>query len=518
MPSADREKSNGKKLGFNPVHLNRCLYVYDGLFDLAVEHIQQKSAINHCIEVSIKQKQNASTKKIVNFKGEGYKFKEYICTQNRKARYKDPGIDKDIFREILKQYLDTVLDINKDCRKIQNAKKRDFDTAFWYLPDENSSAEETEKIKQTNLSELKQIWPRKVNEYKKKDEIVATSFPEGPITSSSPFYFKRENIDLLCQHVIEQPGSLLRIKAPMLMGKTSLLLNLGTYARNIGYDTVYLRMDSANKSTFDDVDIFLKWFCSRINKKLQIETDVESHWKSNIGNSNDKCTDFFEEEVLPVCDSPLLLALDNIERLFTHKELADDFFGMLRGWHETWKDQNDSIWKNIRLILAYSTEEYIPLNVKTSPFNVGTAVELDELNTHQIEQLAQQYQLDIEQDALKELIDMVGGHPYLIQIALYNLQKQNFSHRELINTASTPAGVYDHHLRMLLSSLQRAPGNIYTDLSNTLKQIMISDNPVYVDSKKTYMLHSLGIVKKRGNSVEPRCKLYREYFCRELGA
>lgn len=45
-------------------------------------------------------------------------------------------------------------------------------------------------------------------------------FPEGSVSLDSPFYVERCNIEALCCETVVKPGSLIRIKAPEMMGKT----------------------------------------------------------------------------------------------------------------------------------------------------------------------------------------------------------------------------------------------------------------------------------------------------------
>ena len=103
--------------------------------------------------------------------------------------------------------------------------------------------------------------------------------------------------------------------------------------------------------------------------------------------------------------------------------MIEDFFGMLRGWHE--KGKISTIWQNLRLIMAHSTEVYLPLDLNQSPFNAGVPIELLELNAKQIENLATLHQFDWSEIEIARLMDKLGGHPYLIRLAMYYTTWQN---------------------------------------------------------------------------------------------
>ncbi|HAA31992.1 MAG TPA: hypothetical protein DCE56_35185, partial [Cyanobacteria bacterium UBA8553] len=52
---------------------------------------------------------------------------------------------------------------------------------------------------------------------------------------------------------------------------------------------------------------------------------------------------------------------------------------------------------------------------------------------------------------------MVGGHPYLVSVALYYLHREKIALKELLQGAPTPTGIYSHHLRGYLAMLKDQP-------------------------------------------------------------
>lgn len=202
--------------------------------------------------------------------------------------------------------------------------------------------------------------------------------------------------------------------------------------------------------------------------------------------------------------------------MFQHPEIASDFFGLLRAWHEDGKSR--AIWKKLRLVAAHSTEVYIPLNINQSPFNVGLAIELPEFTSDQVAELARRHGLDLSHAEavqgcapLQALMDMIGGHPYLVRVALYNLARQDMTLAELLSAAPTEAGPYGDHLRRHLWNLEQHP-----ELAAALRRSVASPTPVRLKSLQAFQLHSMGVVNLQGNDVTPRCDLYRRYFCDRL--
>ncbi len=106
--------------------------------------------------------------------------------------------------------------------------------------------------------------------------------------------------------------------------------------------------------------------------------------------SKQKCGNYFQRYLLATITSPLTLGLDEVDRVFQYPEIAQEFFGLLRAWHE--KGKNEQAWQKLRLVISHSKEVYIPLNINQSPFNVGLPIELPELNHQQINELVQKHQ------------------------------------------------------------------------------------------------------------------------------
>ncbi len=336
-------------------------------------------------------------------------------------------------------------------------------------------------------------------------------YPDGAVSLGSPFYLERSPLEEEVYQEIRKPGALVRIKAPKLMGKTSLMARILAQGQSLNYRTVYLDLSSVEGGIIRNLDKFLRWFCLMVGRQLALENRIKEYWDTEILGSNDNCTVYFEEYLLPAIDCPLVLGLDDVDRVFPHSEVVEDFLGMLRSWHE--KGKIPGRWKQLRLVMAHSTECYIPLDMNQSPFNAGVPVELLEFDSKQVLSLAVVHGLSWHQSQVEELMRMVEGHPYLVQLALYEVSSGKLALEQLLRDAPTEAGIYSNHLRGLLEMLQHAP-----ELAQALKMVVASMEPVELDSMQIYKLHSMGLVHQENNWVIPRCNLYREYFRRVLSA
>ncbi|WNZ43929.1 AAA-like domain-containing protein [Leptolyngbya boryana CZ1] len=339
--------------------------------------------------------------------------------------------------------------------------------------------------------------------------IEELQFPEGPVEVGSPFYIDFPNIEFCCYYAISKPGRLIRIKGTRHTGKTSLLARILNHAREQNYKTVALNLQLVDRKMLQDVDQFLQWFCARVTRGLQLPLKLEDHWDGVFG-SKISCKDYFENYLLPQLDQPLVLALDELEAVFPYSETADHFFALLRAWYEEAK--MNSIWQNLRLVLVHSTDVYIAEKMhQSSSINVGLPIQMPEFNVGQIETLAQRHELDWTIAQAKQLAQLVGGHPYLVRLALYHIVQDNLSLDELLRLAPTEAGFYNSHMQEILALLEGQ-----TDLVNALKTLVVSADPVSLTLTETTKLKRMGLIKVNDNQATLRCELYRQYFSDHL--
>ncbi|APB33905.1 protein kinase domain [Gloeomargarita lithophora Alchichica-D10] len=332
--------------------------------------------------------------------------------------------------------------------------------------------------------------------------------PEGQVPIDSPFYVERPPIEADCYQAVLKRGALIRIKAPRQMGKTSLLSRILHYAQGQNYRAVTLYFQQADYGIFQELNGFLQWFCASVAEALDLEANLEPYWQGVLG-SKDKCDKYFRKYLLAQVGSPLVLGLDEVDLVFQYPQVATDFFALLRAWHE--KSKNDPVWQNLRLIIVHSKEVYVPLNINQSPFNVGLPVELPELTPAQVRDLTQRHRLAWSEAEFGQFMGLIGGHPYLVRQALYEMGRQKLDLAEFLGSATNEDGIYSDHLRRHLTNLQGDP-----ELASTFAQVMRAPKPLRVETNLAFRLRSMGLVKFVGNEITPLCHLYRQYFSDRL--
>ena len=348
----------------------------------------------------------------------------------------------------------------------------------------------------------------KTNEINNALDNLLPHYPGGSIPLDSIYYVKRSPFEEQAYEEIKKPGALIRIKAPQEMGKTSLLLRILDYASGQGYRTVSLNLQQIDEAILGDLNRFLRWLCANISHQLNLKPKLDDYWDEDIGGKI-SCTLYFQDYILEEVKEPFVLALDEVNHIFEHPQVAKDVLPLFRSWYEEAK--RIPSWRKLRLIVVHSTEIYVPLQLKQSPFNVGLPIQLDNFGLEEIKNLAQCYRIkDQEETTAKQLMDLVGGHPALVNIAFYYLIRGEITLDQLLKTASDITGIYNYHLQRHWVNLEEHP-----DLREALNSVIKSTAPVSLEPIIAHKLSSMGLIKQMGNQAIPSCELYRQSFLKK---
>jgi len=338
-------------------------------------------------------------------------------------------------------------------------------------------------------------------------ELLQTPL-KGQLSLDSPFYIHRSSSEKLFAREIFLPGALIRVRAPRQYGKTSLVARGLGQSEDHGFRKAVVSLQLADREVLNNLSQFLSWLCLMVGKSLGLPNRLEELW-SPIFGSNYSCTDYFESYLLPSDPNPLLLVLDEVNVLFNYPEVASDFFGLLRAWYERSRHSTDGseIWQRLRLVIVYSTDVFLPLNVHQSPFNVGLLIVLPPFTAAQVQELATRYGLTNPEQAAAALIELLGGHPYLTQLALFHLSQQQEDLSHFLATATTPTSVFDSHLRLQLGYLDEHP-----DLKDAMRQIVLSSEGAVLYPSQAFKLQGVGLVQFQDQRAVCSCQLYQQYF------
>lgn len=336
-----------------------------------------------------------------------------------------------------------------------------------------------------------------------KDNGLADARAGTPLSPDAPPYLVRSPDEAKASQTILEPGALVRIRGSRGMGKTSLIKRLLQVATEAHCKTIRLSLNNISPAAFEDLNSFLREFSLRVGEALHIPDQLDDYWDDFFGVTI-CCKSYFEEYLLPQIASPIVLALDDVDRLFPLQNLADDFFGLLRAWHEDAKTR--AVWRQLRLIVAHSTDLYVPQNINKSPFNVGLPLDLVPLTPEQVQTLVEGWQISLSPDDVLALTLFVGGRPQLAQLACQGLSQNGGDLALLIQTALTPDSPFALPLQRLHQALEAQP-----ELQTTLTALTAGATLDALPAAALYRLDSLGLVTTAHQQGKFSCELYAEW-------
>ena len=336
---------------------------------------------------------------------------------------------------------------------------------------------------------------------------LATAFspalPGGLLPIDSSLYVQRLKAQADSFAAIDQPGALIRIKGARRTGKTSLMARLAQQAQQRGYQPVLISFQLADKPVLQNLDQLLQWFCASVGLELGLAPKMETYWDSLFG-SKVSCKIYFEQYLLSSSDRPIILMLDDVDRLFRDVEIADEFFGLLRTWYEDAKVSD--VWKQLRIVIAQSSEVYIPLNINKSPFNVGLAIPLSPFTPADVQTLVAAYGLEQSVPEATALCQLVRGQVYLTHLAIDYVWRTAATLAEVLHN---PLGVHVFlpYLQHQLREVQQQP-----ELTQALSYLLAKQSVPPDLLTSVYQLQSMGLIVLDDDGPRIACDLFERYF------
>jgi hypothetical protein len=291
------------------------------------------------------------------------------------------------------------------------------------------------------------------------------------------------------------------------MGKSSLLMRAINAATETGKRVAFLDFQFFDRATLASPDLFFRQFCAWLTDELGLEDRVDEFWSAGLGNSQ-LCTRYVEKHLLKTIDEPLVLAMDEVESMFD-ADFRSDFFGMLRGWHNSRAAR--PLWRRLDLALVTSTEPYqLIANLNQSPFNVGQVVTLEDFAPAEAHALNERYGTPLDAADEARLSDLLGGHPYLTRRAFDLAASGRSTPAELFAAAAAEHGPFGDHLRYHLFRLNGQP-ELAQGLTQVLQKSRCENETVF------WRLHGAGLVRGETQKARMRNRLYQEFFGAHLG-
>lgn len=281
--------------------------------------------------------------------------------------------------------------------------------------------------------------------------IAARVQPPGAPFNHS-WHIGRAEEERTALNYLDQPGAPVVLWGPEKFGKTWTAQFLTNCVMQ--QDGGDCRVISINLDTFDhesraDYPSFIRELAFQIVGALGGPEDwVPTLWRSH-GSVNQKLGRLMRENVLPLVNTRVIMALDRVDAVWG-LPFKDDCFGMLRAWAQ------DARLGKLRFILGISTTPRRLIDRPTqSPFNLTPPIVLGDFDRAQIEQLAGLYGLSWSDRDFTALTELLGGHPYLVRHVMHRANLAGgVAVSELLDEGTS---LFDDFLQRYARRLHNAP-------------------------------------------------------------
>lgn len=336
-----------------------------------------------------------------------------------------------------------------------------------------------------------------------------TTPPTGVLPLNANVYVTR-SVDQEMQAAIHRQDSVIRIRGARQVGKTSLLARGIDQSRKAGARVVVTDFQQLNASDLVSVERLFRTLGEWIAEELQLDIPSEQFWTS-VSNPSRKFNQFICKEILGRINTPLVWAMDEVDRLFPCP-FRSEVFGLFRSWHNARATEPTQPWRRLTLVITYATEAHLLIdNLDQSPFNVGTSLVLDDFSTEQLAELNRRYNSPLRTQAeLQAYAELLGGHPFLTNRGLHEMVQKGLDLATFKGQIEQEDGLFNDHMRRLVILLSKDAA-----LCEVVRGVLRGQPNSSMDN--FLRLRSAGVLA--GSSIDEmrlRCQLYATYLKRHL--
>ncbi|MGB6300042.1 MAG: AAA-like domain-containing protein [Rivularia sp. (in: cyanobacteria)] len=159
-----------------------------------------------------------------------------------------------------------------------------------------------------------------------------------------------------------------------------------------------------------------------LSESCQLEDKFDFDWqewwqKHQTVLSPVQCLNLFIEKVLLAkIKQPIVIFVDEIDKVLSQDFSLDDFFGLIR-FFQNQRVDNPIFQRLTFALLGVATPGDLIQNKTQTPFNIGEAIELYGFQIDEVEPLIEglRGRFDSPQKVMNEILDWTGGQPFLTQ-------------------------------------------------------------------------------------------------------
>ena len=330
--------------------------------------------------------------------------------------------------------------------------------------------------------------------------------PGGAIDVHSAIYIERKE-DKEAFYAVNSSRAMVTVRGPRQIGKTSLVMRIYA-AMQQRARVAFVDFQALPYEQITSLNEFWRTIVLRIAKQWRLTEWNAAQWNDEI-EYDENLSLFFEDVLAEQPEQPLLICFDEVDRVF-RTSMKSGFFASIRSFYNS--GALDPLWRKVRWLLVTSSEpRFFIEDLTQSPFNIGLQIELTPFTPDEVAVFARRHGLRLSSPELDEIMAYTGGHPYLTHLLLYHLMHDRTSHETLFNARNAGGNIFRDHLHRYLIHFQQ---------DHCLAEAMQAaiNGKGCEDAKIASRLEAAGLVRRNEqNEIVPLCRLYAEFFERELG-
>jgi WD40 repeat protein len=235
----------------------------------------------------------------------------------------------------------------------------------------------------------------------------------GTMRHDAPSYVERQADKELFSEL--QRNQFCHVLTARQMGKSSLMLRTAARLRDSGVNVAVLDLTAIGQNLTPE-----QWYSGlvlQLGERLDVEDQVFDFWiaHTHLGPMQ-RWIEALRKVVLLHIIGQLVIFIDEIDAVRSLNFSTDEFFAGIRECYNL--RQIDEEMKRLTFcLIGVATPSDLIRDTRTTPFNIGTRIELNDFTNEEALSLADGLRYESQQNhaTLRRIIYWTSGHPYLTQ-------------------------------------------------------------------------------------------------------
>ena len=239
----------------------------------------------------------------------------------------------------------------------------------------------------------------------------------GSLSSDSPSYIYREADHIFAETL--RAGQFCYVLNSRQMGKSSLRVQAIRRLKSVGVVSIFVDLTGMGRQDFTPE----KWYAGFVQSLItgsqrELNLDWRQWWRERreFLTPSQRLIQFIEEILCPAIAQPLVIFVDEIDRVLSQSFALDDFFSLIRYFSEK-KAESPSRYPLTFALLGVARPSDLIQDRSKSPFNIGKAIHLSGFNLNEALPLMEGFKGSFThpRQVLQEILAWTGGQPFLTQ-------------------------------------------------------------------------------------------------------